>query len=172
MIIMALADELIRKRVLKTPRLIKAFRAVDRKDFLPPSEEHFAYLDEPLPIGEGQTISQPWTVAFMLELLDPRPGENIMEIGYGSGWQTALMAHTGANVFAIERIPKLCKFGIKNVKRLSLSAKFYCKDGTLGLPGTAKKVGGFDKIIAGYNPARKVVPSTNKTRLAAIFPSL
>src|SRR3989344_7412944 len=111
---MLLADELIKKGVLKNPRLIEAFRAVDRKKFVPDEFEAFAYRDEPLPIGEGQTISQPWTVAFMLDLLDPQQGENILEIGYGSGWQTALLAAAGANVYAIERVPKLCEFGKRN----------------------------------------------------------
>ena len=76
-------DNLIKDGVLKNKRLIGAFRAVDRKDFVPENLKEFAYIDEPLPIGGEQTISQPWTVAFMLELLGPKPGENIMEIGYG-----------------------------------------------------------------------------------------
>src|SRR3989338_3825009 len=120
---MALADDLRKKGVLKNPRLIEAFRAVDRKKFVPKEFEDYAYIDEPLSIGEGQTISQPWTVAFMLELLGPKPGENIMEIGYGSGWQTALLAAVGANVWAIERIENLCKWGKDNVKNFSLLTK-------------------------------------------------
>ncbi len=159
---MALAEDLIKKGVLKNPRLVEAFRAVDRKKFVPKEFEDYAYIDEPLSIGEGQTISQPWTVAFMLELLDPKPGENIMEIGYGSGWQTALLAAMGANVWAVERIPELCGLGKENVKNFPLPArpaggltkegagevKFFCQDGTLGLPEIAQKIGGFDKIIA------------------------
>ena len=152
---MALADDLIKKGVLKNPRLVEAFRAVDRKNFLPDYSDEEAYGDHPLSIGEGQTISQPWTVAFMLELLGPKPGENIMEIGYGSGWQTALLAAIGANVYAIERIENLCKWGKDNVKNFPLLTKegkgevrFFCQDGTLGLPEIAEKIGGFDKIIA------------------------
>ncbi|OGF50315.1 protein-L-isoaspartate O-methyltransferase [Candidatus Giovannonibacteria bacterium RIFCSPLOWO2_12_FULL_44_25] len=151
---MDLADMLIKKGVLKNPRLIEAFQAVDRKYFVPKELKSHAYIDEPLSIGEGQTISQPWTVAFMLELLDPIPGDNIMEIGYGSGWQTALLAATGANVYAIERVPKLCEFGKRNFEEFFkrgrgfyFSARFFCQDGTLGLPEIAKKIGGFDKII-------------------------
>jgi len=151
---MALVDDLIQKGVLKTPRLIEAFRDVDRKDFLPPDEKSFAYLDEPLSIGEGQTISQPWTVAFMLGLLDPNPNENILEIGYGSGWQTALLTHFGANVYAIERVESLCEFGKQNVEKFPLltkegigEVKFYCQDGTKGLPEIAKEIGGFDKVV-------------------------
>jgi len=151
---MALADDLRKKGVLKNPRLIEAFRAVDRKKFVPKEFEDYAYIDEPLSIGEGQTISQPWTVAFMLELLGPKPGENIMEIGYGSGWQTALLAAVGANVWAIERVDGLCKWGEDNVKNFPLltkegvgEVKFFCQDGTFGLPEVAEKICGFDKII-------------------------
>lgn len=158
---------LIQKGVLKNPRLVEAFRKVDRVWFVRKDEEDLAYVDEPLPIGEGQTISQPWTVAFMLELLDPKPGDNVMEIGYGSGWVTALLAVVGANVYAIERISKLCKFGKENVERffaarienignqklvdenssLESRVQFFCQDGTLGLPEVAKKINGFDKLI-------------------------
>src|SRR3989344_3150102 len=144
---MLLADELIKKGVLKNKRLIEAFRAVDRKDFVPENMKELAYADEPLPIGEEQTISQPWTVAFMLELLDPKPAENIMEIGYGSGWQTALLAASGANVYAIERVERLCELGKKNVKKYFNTVKFFCQDGSLGLQEIAERIGGFDKII-------------------------
>ena len=144
---MTLVDNLIKDGVLKNKRLIGAFRAVDRKDFVPENLKEFAYIDEPLPIGGEQTISQPWTVAFMLELLGPKPGENIMEIGYGSGWQTALLAAAGANLYAIERVPELCKWGKNNVEKFFNTVKFFCQDGSLGLPEIAERIGGFDKII-------------------------
>ncbi|OGF63216.1 hypothetical protein A2926_03825 [Candidatus Giovannonibacteria bacterium RIFCSPLOWO2_01_FULL_44_40] len=167
---MALTDDLIKKGVLKNPRLIEAFRAVERKNFVPKEFEDYAYVDEPLSIGEGQTISQPWTVAFMLELLDPMPGDNIMEIGYGSGWQTALLVYCGANVYAIERVPKLCEWGKANLETkfpsgnlVSRNVKFFCQDGTLGLPEIAKKIGGFDKIIAAA--AGETVPEAWKNQL-------
>lgn len=134
--------------MLKNPLLIEAFRKIDRKEFLPEDLKDFAYVDEPLPIGEGQTISQPWTVAFMLELLDPKPGENIMEIGYGSGWVTALLAVVGANIYAIERIPKLCEWGKSNLEKYKFkNVQFFCQDGTRGLPEIAEDIDGFDKII-------------------------
>src|SRR3989344_7624409 len=175
---MALADDLIKEGVLKNPGLIEAFRAVDRKKILPRGREaalrgvpdysdEEAYGDYPLSIGEGQTISQPWTVAFMLELLDPKHGENIMEIGYGSGWQAALLAAVGANVWAIERVEGLCKWGKDNVKNFHLltkegagEVKFFCQDGTSGLPEIAEKIGGFDKIIvAAALGAAKIPPN-------------
>lgn len=78
---------------LETPRIINAFRAVDRADFVKKESKRNAYIDRPLPIGEGQTISQPYTVAFMLEKLQPEFGDKILDIGSGSGWTTALLAY-------------------------------------------------------------------------------
>ena len=88
-----LIKELMAEGILKTPSIIEAFEKVDRKDFVPEELKDKAYLNTPLPIGYGQTISQPLTVAFMLELLQPQAGDKVLEIGSGSGWQTALLAH-------------------------------------------------------------------------------
>ena len=85
-------DGFIKQGVLKTPAIIEAFKKIDRADFVTPELKERAYINEPLPIGEGQTISQPYTVAFMLELLQPESGNKIFEIGFGSGWQTAILA--------------------------------------------------------------------------------
>ena len=85
--------KLIRGGHLKTPRIIKAFKEIDRKNFLPEDLHDAAYFDQALPIGHGQTISQPLVVAFMLELLDPQPGEKILDVGTGSGWVATLIAH-------------------------------------------------------------------------------
>ena len=90
---MALVDILIQGGWLKTPRIIEAFYKIKRKDFLPEEMKDLAELNEALPIGFGQTISQPLVVAFMLELLQPQEGEKILDIGSGSGWTSALLAH-------------------------------------------------------------------------------
>lgn len=108
----ALMGQLKQSGALRSERIAEAFEAIDRKDFIPAEYEELAYEDRPLLIGYGQTISQPTTVAFMLELLDPRSGQTIADIGSGSGWQTALLAYivgkTG-RVVAVEVIPELLK---------------------------------------------------------------
>lgn len=144
----SLVKELIKSGYLCTPRIIEAFKAVDRKDFVPADLADQAYVNAPLPIGFGQTISQPLTVAFMIELLTPGPGERILDIGSGSGWQTALLAkivgETGA-VYAIERIGELREFGEQNVAKYGFrNVWFFTADGSRGLPEFAP----YDQIIA------------------------
>jgi protein-L-isoaspartate(D-aspartate) O-methyltransferase len=107
-------------RVLKSKHIQEAFEAVDRKDFVPEDYHVEAYEDYPLPIGHGQTISQPTTVAFMLELLEPKKGERVLDIGSGSGWTTALLAYLvgeGGEVLGVERVPELVEFGRKNLEK-------------------------------------------------------
>ena len=128
---------------------------------MPESLKDEADINAPLPIGYGATISQPLTVAFMMELLQPAPGDKILDIGSGSGWQTAFLAycvsHQGkqGKVFAIERIPELVEFGKENVAKYNFLEKgiveFICADGSKGYPDIATRpelVEGFDKIIA------------------------
>lgn len=149
-----LIASLVKNGVLKTPAIQRAFEHIDRKYFIPHELAADAYEDTALPIGEGQTISQPYTVAFMLELLRPKAGDHIVDIGYGSGWQTALLADiVGAHgtIYAIERISELCALGKQNVAKYPEHEKqveFFCQDATPGLPDTAQRIGGFDGIIA------------------------
>ncbi|MBX4210997.1 protein-L-isoaspartate O-methyltransferase [Candidatus Parcubacteria bacterium] len=106
--------------VFQNPAIKDAFHAIDRADFVTDDYKVEAYEDYPLPIGEGQTISQPTTVAFMLEKLDPKPGDKILDIGSGSGWTTALLAHivgVKGHVSGLEIVPTLAKFGQDNLSK-------------------------------------------------------
>ncbi len=98
--------------------VLDAFSAIPREGFLPPEERGFAGFDEPLPIGHGQTNSQPRTVADMLHLLEVAPGDTVLDVGSGSGWTTALLAHlTGpeGSVIGVELEPSLVRFGRRNL---------------------------------------------------------
>ena len=108
---------LMSRGYLKSDQIIDAFSEISRMEFVPKELELEAEEDVALPIGYGQTISQPLVVAFMLELLDPQSGQKIMDVGSGSGWTTALLAHIVGNdgkVIGIERIKELKEFGEKN----------------------------------------------------------
>lgn len=147
-----LIDDLIGEGYLRTPRIVDAFRKIDRADFVPEKSKSEAYVNAPLPIGYGQTISQPLTVAFMLELLKPEKGDKILDIGSGSGWQTALLAEIvgeSGKVFGLEIVRELKEFGEKNVAKYGFIekgiAKIFLVNGSVGL----KEEAPFDKIIAG-----------------------
>lgn len=142
-----LIKELIEENYLKTERIINAFKKIKREDFLPPELKIEADQNNPLPIGYGQTISQPLTVAFMLELLQAARGDKILDVGSGSGWQTVLLAELvgpAGKVIAIERVPNLAKFGQTNAAKYNFqNIEFICGDGTRGFKNAAP----YDKII-------------------------
>lgn len=146
-----LVQDLIKDGYLKTQAIIDAFKTIDRGSFILEEYKNEAYGNYPLPIAGGQTISQPLTVAFMLELLEPKVGEKILDVGAGSGWQTALLAHiVGENgkVVAIERISDLFMFAGANIAKFGFIGKGIVKminaDGSKGYDAEAP----FDKIIA------------------------
>ena len=166
---MEIVETLIKEGWLKTPGIIEAFKKIKRADFLPEESKELAEWNEALPIGFGQTISQPLVVAFMLELLQPRAGDKILDVGSGSGWTSALLAEiAGPNgkVVALEIIPELKEFGEKNVGKYDFIAKgiteFVCADGSKGY----EKEAPFDRILASAS-ARGEIPGAWKKQLRA-----
>ncbi|QBR93057.1 protein-L-isoaspartate O-methyltransferase family protein [Nocardioides euryhalodurans] len=130
-----------------------AFAAHPREGFLPPAERGRAAYDGPLVIGHGQTNSQPRTVAAMLRLLDVRPGQRVLDVGAGSGWTTALLAHlTGpeGRVLGVELEPDLVEFGSANLARTgqAWASIRQAEPGVLGLPAAAP----YDRILVSAEP--------------------
>ena len=145
-----LVDSLIEQEYLKTPRIIEAFQKIKREDFVLSENKESVEVDVPLSIGHGQTISQPLTVAFMMELLRPESGDKILDVGSGSGWTTAILAELVGNngkVFSVEVIPDLKEFGEENVSKYNFIKKgiveYFCADGYKGLPEFAP----FDRVL-------------------------
>lgn len=162
-----LVDKLAKEKYLKTPLIIQAFKKINRADFVPENMKEMAGFDAPLPIGFGQTISQPRTVAFMLELLQPALGDKILDIGAGSGWTGALLAQcvgAGGKIFAMEKIEELCRFGKKNILKYNFIGqgivKMICADGSRGWSTEAP----FDKILV--SAAAREIPGMLKNQLA------
>jgi len=141
-----LVDAMIFSNVLQSPQIIDAFRAVDRKYFVPDSWRDETYIDNALPIGNGQTISQPSTVAFMLEKLAPQKGDRVLDIGSGSGWTTALLCHIvgeEGNVIGVERVSGLVEQGRENLSQFGFEHGCIKEaEEKLGLPGEQ-----FDRIL-------------------------
>lgn len=115
-----LIEHLVDTGTLRTKALIEAFSLVDRKDFVPEAYQELAYMDNPLPLGHEATISQPTTVAFMLELLEPGKGQKVLDVGSGSGWTTALLASIIGEegmVLGTEVVPELVQQGQQNIAK-------------------------------------------------------
>ncbi len=125
------------------PRILRAVEDIPRHFFLDSAFAEQAYEDKAFSIGEGQTISQPYTVVYQTQLLEVKPGDKVLEIGTGSGYQACVLAAIGAKVFSIERIAKLSEQAKIVIKHLGYQVKLYVGDGTLGLPKQAP----FDKIL-------------------------
>jgi len=142
-----LIASMIANGALRSPQIIEAFEKIDRKYFIPESFQDHIYIDRPLPIGKDQTISQPSTVAFMLEQLQPQKGDKILDIGSGSGWTTALLCQIvgeEGSVLGLERHDELVERGRENLRKLHASD--HCRiekaGEELGKPGEQ-----FDKIL-------------------------
>jgi len=157
-----LIENLISVGYLKTPEIIEAFYKIDRVDFVPEELKYEAYTNAPLPIGYGQTISQPLTVAFMLELLQPKSGYKILDVGSGSGWQSSLLAYIAGNegrVIAIERIPGLSEFGKNNSQKYNFkNLEFVVGDGSAGYKNEAP----YDRIIVAAAAFNKIPEELKK----------
>jgi protein-L-isoaspartate(D-aspartate) O-methyltransferase len=145
-----LINELIHDGYLKTDVIIDAFTEIHRIEFIPEDLASQSEANIPLPIGFGQTISQPLTVALMFELLDPKPGQVILDIGSGSGWTTALLSYIvreNGKVIGVERVQELCDFGKNNADKYGFVkkgiAEFYCNDGSQGFA----KHSPYDRIL-------------------------
>ncbi|MDZ7718363.1 MAG: protein-L-isoaspartate(D-aspartate) O-methyltransferase [Balneolaceae bacterium] len=127
----ALADKL-QKRGIQDQNVLEAIRSIPRHEFVDTALENKAYEDTALPIGAGQTISQPYTVAAQTELLEVKKGEKILEIGTGSGYQAAILCHMGAEVYSVERQEKLYHKAKKILGKLGYRPQLKLGDGTLG----------------------------------------
>lgn len=122
-------------RGLHDPRLLAAFRAVPREAFVAPELAADAYRDQPLPIGEGQTISQPYVVALMIDLACLGTGDRVLEIGTGSGYSAAVLAQMADEVYSVERFPDLAERAAERLAALGYAGVHVrCGDGTLGWP--------------------------------------
>jgi len=139
-----LIENLKREGWLRTPRVIKAFESIKREDFVPVRFRQHAYADEPLPIGEGQTISAPSMVAIMTELLEPKSGDVVLEIGAGSGYQAAILSKLVKKLYTVELEPGLAEQAEDSLKKAGCrNVEVIAGDGAKGYP----KAEPFDKII-------------------------
>ncbi|MFZ2189072.1 MAG: protein-L-isoaspartate O-methyltransferase [Candidatus Moraniibacteriota bacterium] len=161
-----LVNDLVRKGCLRISRTVDAFSEISRLEFLPEEFVMQADVDVALPIGYGQTISQPSTVALMFELLDPQEGHRVLDVGSGSGWSTALLAYIvgeKGKVFAVERKEGLLEMGEYNVDKFKYiedgRVKMVLGDGSVGLPSEAP----FDRILV--SASAEEIPGELKKQL-------
>lgn len=139
-----MVERQLKQRGISDPIVLNAFRSVPRHEFVPSFDRELAYVDSPLPIGHEQTISQPYVVALMTELLKPKPSDRVLEIGTGSGYQSAILATIVKEVYTIEVIPELQEEARKHLDRLGLKNIHYkVGDGYFGWPDAAP----FDAIL-------------------------
>lgn len=154
----------LKKRGIADEQVLQAMGNVPRHLFVAPGHEEEAYSDRPLPIGHGQTISQPYIVAFMTEALQIRKGDKILEIGSGSGYQAAVLAEMGAEVFTIELIPELAEMANRNLLKAGYESVHVKQgNGYLGWPEEAP----FDGIIVTAAPEKVPQALLDQLRMGA-----
>lgn len=135
---------LLRQENACCEKILKVLQRIDRADFLPEYSKHLSESMTPIPIGFDQTMSAPFIVASMTDLLEPYSGAKVLEIGYGCGYQSAVLLELGVKLFGIEYIPELAQFGKTNLSKLGYQVHLKCGDGYYGWPEEAP----FDRIIA------------------------
>lgn len=146
---MTMVETQIEARGIQNTRVLDAMRAVPRHAFVPRSSLEAAYADHPLPIGAGQTISQPYIVAYMTEALEILPEHMVLEIGTGCGYQTAILARLCKRVFTIEIVKELAARAQRTLAELGVTnVEFFCGDGSQGWPARME----FDRILAAASP--------------------
>ena len=131
------------RRGIDDPRVLEAFSTVPRHIFVPEHRRQFSYEDYPVAIGAAQTISQPYIVALMTQLLNIKGAEKVLEVGTGSGYQAAILTQMGARVYSVERIEELAEQARKNLSLTGYSVEVVVGDGTLGWQDQAP----YDRII-------------------------
>jgi protein-L-isoaspartate(D-aspartate) O-methyltransferase len=144
----AMVAQQIEARGVRDPAVLAAMRRVPRHRFVPPASRRYSYDDHPLPIGLGQTISQPYVVAFMTEALDLSGDEKVLEVGTGSGYQAAVLAELARAVFTIEILPELAERARDTLDELGYDVRVRAGDGYLGWPEEAP----FDAILVAAAP--------------------
>jgi protein-L-isoaspartate(D-aspartate) O-methyltransferase len=139
-----MVEQQIKKRGIRNPRVLEAMEKVPRHEFVEEGLKGVAYQDNPLPIGMDQTISQPYIVALMTDLLDVSEEHKVLEIGAGSGYQAAVISHLAMSVITVERIPKLFKNAKKTLRKLGYNnITVVMADGSIGY----KEYAPYDRII-------------------------
>ena len=150
----------LREKGIKDENVLAAILAVPRHFFVDPTLEYQSYEDHPLRIGDGQTISQPYTVAYQTELLKPKPGMKVLEIGTGSGYQCAVLCELGMKVYSIERHRKLHTQAKDTLREMGYRPHLKFGDGTVGWSSASP----FDRILV--TAAAPRIPNNFKRQLA------